>query len=89
MDDDYRGVAYYRKLGYIPCDKEEESCSKTMEYVYDNWAVAHIAQAVGAAEDQKLLLERCRNYRNLFDAKVGFVRPRFENGDWSEPFEAT
>ena len=89
MDDDYRGLAYYRKLGYIPCDKEEESCSKTMEYVYDDWAVAHIAQAVGAAEDQKLLLERCRNYRNLFDAKVGFVRPRFENGDWSEPFEAT
>ncbi|HET6178038.1 MAG TPA: GH92 family glycosyl hydrolase [Candidatus Sulfotelmatobacter sp.] len=88
MNDDYRGLAHYRKLGYIPCDKEEESCSKTMEYVYDDWAVAHIAQAVGAAEDQKLLLERSHNYRNLFDAKVGFIRPRFENGDWSEPFDA-
>ncbi len=87
MDDDYRGLAYYRKLGYIPCDKEEESCSKTMEYVYDDWAVAHIAGAVGAIGDQKLLLERSRNYRNLFDSKVGFIRPRLENGEWTDPFD--
>jgi predicted alpha-1,2-mannosidase len=89
MVDDYRGLGYYRKLGYIPCDKEEESCSKTLEYIYDDWAVAHVAKAVGAAEDQKLLLERSRNYRNLFDKEVGFIRPRFENGDWSKPFEPT
>jgi predicted alpha-1,2-mannosidase len=87
IDDDYRGLAYYRKLGYIPCDKEEESCSKTMEYVYDDWAVAHIAGAVGAIGDQKLLLERSRNYRNLFDSKVGFIRPRLENGEWTDPFD--
>jgi predicted alpha-1,2-mannosidase len=60
-----------------------------MEYIYDDWAVAHVAQAVGAADDAKLLLERSRNYRNLFDAKVGFIRPRLENGDWAEPFDPT
>jgi len=32
MADDYRGLGFYRKLGYIPADKEEESVSKTMEY---------------------------------------------------------
>lgn len=89
MVDDYRGLNYYRKLGYIPCDKEEESVSKTMEYLYDDWAVAHVAQAVGATADAKLLLERSKNYRNLFDSKVGFIRPRLENGDWSEPFTPT
>ena len=89
MVDDYRGLGHYRKLGFIPCDKEEESVSKAMEYIYDDWAVAHVAQAVGAADDAKLLLERSRNYRNLFDAKVGFIRPRLENGDWAEPFDPT
>ena len=89
LADDYRGLGYYRKLGFIPCDKEEESVSKTMEYAYDDWAVAHIAQAVGEADDAKLLTERCRNYRNLFDAASGFMRPKFENGEWSEPFNST
>jgi predicted alpha-1,2-mannosidase len=89
MDDDYRGLGYYRKLGYIPCDKEEESVSKTMEYVYDDWAVAHVAKAVGAVDDYKLLVERSKNYKNLFDSSAAFIRPRLENGQWSEPFTAT
>ena len=89
MDDDYRGLAHYRKLGYIPCDKEEESVSKTMEYVYDDWAVAHVAKAVGRMDDYKLLVERSRNYKNLFDPTTTFIRPRLESGQWAEPFGAT
>jgi predicted alpha-1,2-mannosidase len=89
MDDDYRGLGYYRKLGYIPCDKEEESASKTMEYAYDDWAVAHVAQAVGATEDAKQLVERSRNYQHLFDRDTGFIRSRLENGQWAEPFAST
>jgi predicted alpha-1,2-mannosidase len=87
MVDDYRGLGFYRKLSYIPADKEEESVSKTMEYVYDDWAVAHVAQAVGSTEDAKLLLERSKNYRNLFDPKLRFIRARLENGDWAEAFD--
>ena len=89
MVEDYRGLGYYRKLGYIPCDKEEESVSKTMEYAYDDWAVAHIAEAAGAAEDSKALVKRSRNYRNLFDDSTGFMRSRLENGQWAEPFHST
>jgi len=89
MDDDYRGLRYYRTLGYIPCDKEEESVSKTMEYVYDDWAVAHIARAVGRTDDYDLLVERSKNYKNVFDPSTTFIRPRLENGQWSAPFEPT
>lgn len=89
MVDDYRGLGYYRKLGYIPSDKEEEAVSKTMEYAYDDWAVAHIARAVGELDDYKLLVERARNYKNVFDASTGFMRPRLENGRWTEPFDPT
>jgi predicted alpha-1,2-mannosidase len=87
MVDDYRGLGLYRTLGYIPADKEEESVSKTMEYVYDDWAVAHVAQAIGENDGAKLLLDRSKNYRNLFDHKVGFIRARLANGNWAEPFD--
>src|SRR5207237_8559331 len=81
MVDDYRGLGLYRKLGYIPADKEEESVSKTLEYVYDDWAVAHVAHAVGAVEDAKILRERYTNYRNVFDYYVRFMRSCLEYGD--------
>jgi predicted alpha-1,2-mannosidase len=87
MVDDYRGLAWYRKLGYIPADQEEESVSKTMEYVYDDWAIVHVAQALGKDDDAKLLRERSLNYRNLYDPKVRFIRARLEDGQWAEPFD--
>ena len=87
MVDDYRGLGFYRKLGYIPADKEEESVSKAIEYVYDDWAIAHVARAVGAADDARLLFERSKNYRNNFDPQRGFLRSRLESGNWAEPFD--
>jgi predicted alpha-1,2-mannosidase len=87
MVDDYRGLSLYRKLGYIPCDREEESVSKTFEYIYDDWATAHVARAVNAPDDAQSLIERSKNYRNVFDKKTGFVCPRLENGEWATPFD--
>ncbi|WP_266171168.1 GH92 family glycosyl hydrolase [Dyella subtropica] len=87
MDDDYRGLPLYRKLGYIPSDKEGEAVSKTLEYAYDDWAVSHLADAAGAADDAKKLRERSRNYRNVFDKTLAFTRPRGSDGKWLEPFD--
>jgi predicted alpha-1,2-mannosidase len=87
MDADFRGLAYYRKLGYIPSDKEDEAVSKTLEYAYDDWAMAHMADAAGAHDDAKKLRQRSQNYRNVFDRKLTFVRPRAETGQWLEPFD--
>jgi predicted alpha-1,2-mannosidase len=87
MEGDYRGLAWYRKLGYLPSDKEGEAVSKTLEYAYDDWAMAHFAEAVGAHDDAKHLRRRSRNYRNVFDRKLSFVRPRGSDGKWLEPFD--
>lgn len=87
MIDDYRGLNYYRKLGFIPCDQEDEAVSKTLEYAYDDWAVAQLARAADAADDYKLLLERSRNYRNVFDNSLKFMRGRLTDGKWAEPFD--
>ena len=86
FEDDWRGLSWYRKLGYIPSDKEGEAVSKTLEYAYDDWALAHLADAVGAHNDAKTLRERSRNFQNVFDRKLTFVRPRGSDGKWLEPF---
>ena len=87
FDDDYRGLKWYRSMGYIPCDLEEESVSKTLEYDYDDWAIAHVADHLGDASNAALLRKRSRNYRNYWDNSTGFLRPKFENGSWATPFD--
>ncbi|HEY0759275.1 MAG TPA: GH92 family glycosyl hydrolase [Acidisarcina sp.] len=87
MDDPYRGLPEYRSLGYLPCDTQEESVSKTLEYAYDDWAMAQLALAAGAGEDRQLLLKRSRNYKNVFDRSVSFVRGRLQDGKFADPFD--
>jgi predicted alpha-1,2-mannosidase len=81
------GMGEYRGRGFIACDTVAEAVSKTLEYAYDDWAIAKLADAAGAAADAAALRERSRNYRNLFDRNVGFMRPRLADGRWAEPFD--
>ena len=87
MVDDYRGLGHYRGLGFIPCDLEDEAVSKTLEYAYDDWAVAHLARAAGAQEEYQQLLDRSRNYKNVFDPSITFMRGRFADHSWASPFD--
>ncbi len=87
MEDDYRGLAAYRKLGYVPCDVQDESASKTMDYAYDDRAVAALALAAGDVDAHKQLLERSRCFVNLYDKESGFIRPKYADGSWAgKPF---
>ncbi|NII10773.1 GH92 family glycosyl hydrolase [Oleiagrimonas sp. C23AA] len=85
--DDYRGLPYYRKLGFIPADKEPESVSKVLEYAYDDWAVAHLAKGQGQTGDYQRLIARSRHYKNQFNADSQFMQPKLANGQWATPFD--
>src|SRR5581483_7602239 len=74
-------------LGYIPADREEESVSKTLEEAYDDACIAHMARALGRMNDYRAFLERSKTYRNIFDARVGFMRGRKRDGAWLTPFD--
>ncbi|MDE2497515.1 MAG: GH92 family glycosyl hydrolase [Xanthomonadaceae bacterium] len=87
LSSDWLGLGWYRKLGYLPSDGEPEAVSKTLEYAYDDWALAHLAAGLGEQQDAKALRERSRNYRNVFDRGVTFMRPRGADGAWLEPFD--
>jgi len=86
FDEDYRGLKLYRTLGYIPADLEEESVSKTLEYDYDDWSIAHVARKLGDSENANVLLKRSRNYSNYWDQSTGFLRPKLNDGSFTTPF---
>lgn len=80
------GLGAYAERGYISAEDEPESVSKTLEYAYDDWCVAVVADLLGRREDYEYLIRRAQNYKNLFDPTTGFMRAR-RNGDWVEPFD--
>jgi predicted alpha-1,2-mannosidase len=84
--DDYRGLAAYRKYGYVPCDVQEESASKTLDYAYDDRAVSAIAKAAGEQADADALMKHSSSFTNLYDKETGFIRPRYSDGHWAGPF---
>ncbi len=86
MDDNWKGLGYYRDLGYIPADKEDESVSKLLEYCYNDWAVSHVADAVGRHDDAAIQRKRSQNYQHLFDPKTQFIRARLSTGEYTSPF---
>ena len=83
----YRGLDDYRKKGYVASDREDESVSKTLEYAYDDDAIARYAAWMGDREVEKIYRERARSYRHLWDEKTGFFRPRKSNGEQDSVFD--
>ena len=87
MEDNYMGLPYFRKLGYIPADKEDESVGKFVEYIYCEWACANVAMATGNLDDARIQRQRSQNYTHLFDTQVQFLRPKLSNGEWAPDFD--
>lgn len=88
------GVEYYIAQGYVPHGLRSTSYSmhldgpaQTLEYAYDDGCLAALAAALGKDEDAALFARRAQNYRNVFDAGSGFMRPRSADGSWLEPFD--
>ena len=80
------GMDSFRANGLVLADDEHESVSKTLEYAYDDWCVAQVAQYLGYEEDAKTFLTSAQYWRNIFDPETGFMRARL-NGRWFTPFD--
>lgn len=83
---DVLGLEAYKKNGFISIDDDHESVSKTVEYAYDDWCIAQMAQLLGKQEDYQYFMKRSQNWKNLFDWETGFIRPK-KNGGWDKPFD--
>lgn len=92
------GMDSFRRNGVVLADDEHESVSKTLEYAYDDWCVAQVADWLLNHPDRSTIKEEdllkvredflasSQYWRNVFDPSTGFVRPRL-NGRWLTPFE--
>ncbi len=80
--DDYRGIGFYKSHGYVPSDQESWSLSKTMEYAYDDYCIAKMAEAMGKNEIAETFYKRSQNYRNAFNPATSFMQPRDSKGDF-------
>jgi len=83
----YDGIAQYRELGYVPIDEEGEAASKTLEYAYDDWTIAQMAQDMGKTEVASEFNKRAANWKHAFDPDTGFMRARKRDGSFREPFD--
>ena len=82
---DIEGLPAFNASGFLTTEDEPESVSRTLEYAYDHWAVARMAEALGQDSLATRFDALALGYRNVLDAR-GFARPR-RNGGWLTPFE--
>jgi predicted alpha-1,2-mannosidase len=80
------GAPIYAQQGYLQIDDEHESVSKTLEYAYDDWCIAQMADRLNNTQDYVNYIKRAQSYKNLYDPSTGFMRPR-KNGNWLTPFD--
>ncbi|WP_273275857.1 GH92 family glycosyl hydrolase [Maribacter polysiphoniae] len=76
------GLTYYLKKGYAPIDKVTEAVPNTLELAYDDWCIAQLAKALNKPNDYALFMKRANNYKNVWDSKTQFMRPKKYDGTW-------
>ena len=82
-----RALAEYKRLGYVSMNYPR-SASRTVEYAYDDFCIAQVAQALGYAADSRKYLERSKNWMNVWSDETLSARPRYADGSWLAPFQA-
>ncbi|MDD4654413.1 MAG: GH92 family glycosyl hydrolase [Bacteroidales bacterium] len=82
------GHEYYNSIGYIPYDVGiDESVARTLEYAYNDWCNARLAESLGAPQDQiETFSKRAGNYRNVFDKEHLLMRGRNLDGSFQTPY---
>lgn len=58
------------KIGYVPCDKDNEAVAKALEYAYNDWCISAFAEG----------------YKTYFDPSTRFMRGLDSKGNWRTPF---
>ena len=94
----YDGLDDYMRLGYVPDERTGSSVSVTIEYAYEDWCIAQAISKLPAGQPEGRYLmagttlydefmERSRNFLNVWDESVGFMRPRKSDGTFRNDFD--
>lgn len=80
------GLPFYASNGFLSNDKESESVSKTLEYAYDDWCIAQMANWLDDEKTYGEYLQRAQNYKNIFDPSTSHMRGKL-GAMWYSPFD--
>lgn len=83
----FDGLGNYIEMGFVPEDKSSNAVSKTLEYAYNDWCIAQIAQKAGRMEVYKQFMARSEFYRNVYNATSTYMQPRLSDGSWKKNFD--
>ena len=83
----FDGLGDYIDYKYVPEDKSHSSVSKTLEYAYDDWCIAQMANRLGKSEIEDEFLDRSTYYKNVYDPEIGFMRPKLADGSFRKDFD--
>ncbi|MFD2871250.1 GH92 family glycosyl hydrolase [Mucilaginibacter ximonensis] len=78
-------ISAYAKYGYVPVEKG--ATSKTLDYAYDDWCVAQMANHLHKTNDYTFFLKRSDNWKNVFDPVSKYVVPKKEDGRFIDNFD--
>ncbi len=76
----------YTEYGWIPADLKIETVSQTLEFAYDDWCIARMAESLGHFDIAAEYDRRALSYREIFDPVTGFMRGKNTDGSFTEPF---
>jgi predicted alpha-1,2-mannosidase len=88
------GLRYYLENGFVPYPIPEgdfgyhqDGASLTLEYAYQDWALAQLAKKLSLDNDYQYFFNRSMNYKNVFDKESGWMRPKNISGKWRDDFD--
>ena len=86
MQNDF-DIIYLKKYNYIPRDlAPTTSVARTLEYAFDDYCIAQMAQKMGKTEDYNYFSKRSKAFENLFDPSIGFMRGKDSKGIFRPDF---
>ncbi|MFE0376708.1 GH92 family glycosyl hydrolase [Streptomyces inhibens] len=77
------GLTTYKQKGWVAADRTAEAGSRTLDYAYEDWAVAQVAKSVRHSDDADFFLRRSKNYKKLFNSSTGLMQARNFDGSWA------
>lgn len=88
------GLEFYMDRGYVPHPLptprngvHEDGSGQTLEYAYQDWALAQMANQLGKKTDYDLFMKRAGNYKNIWNADAGWMWVKRVDGKWAEPVD--
>ena len=80
------GIKNYMDKGYVASEDAKVSASRTLEFSFNDFALANLAKALDKKDDAETFLKRSKNYKNIWDKDKSFFRAKKKDGSWAYDF---